>query len=77
MDESSFGGGIKGNRGRGIAGKVHLLGTLERSGIVRVEVIKEISARTILNFTARRAGSGSIVYTCTFTSYDSFTFFIW
>lgn len=74
MDESYFGGRRKGNRGRGAAGKVPVFGILERNGIVRVEVIKDVSAQTLLNFTVKTVRRGSIVYTDKFRSYDSLMF---
>ncbi len=74
MDESYFGGRRKGNRGRGAAGKVPVFGILERNGIVRVEVIKDVTAQTLLNFTVKTVRRGSIVYTDKFRSYDSLMF---
>jgi transposase len=74
MDESYFGGRRKGNRGRGAAGKVPVFGILERNGIVRVEVIKDVTAQTLLNLTVKTVRRGSIVYTDKFRSYDSLMF---
>jgi len=39
MDESYFGGRRKGKRGRGAAGKVPVLGILERGGRVSVSIV--------------------------------------
>ena len=74
MDESYFGGRRKGNRGRGAAGKVPVFGILERNGIVRVQVIKDVTAQTLLNLTVKTVRRGSIVYTDKFRSYDSLMF---
>jgi transposase len=71
LDEAYFGGRRKGNRGRGAAGKVPVFGILERDGIVRVEVVKDVSAKTLLNLTIKTVRRGSIVYTDKFRSYDA------
>ena len=74
MDESYFGGKRKGNRGRGASGKVPVFGILERNGMVKVEVIPDVSARTLLDMTVKKVRRGSIVYTDKFRSYDSLMF---
>lgn len=74
MDESYFGGHRKGNRGIGAAHKVPVFGILERNGIVRVEVIKNVRAKTLLNLTVKTVRRGSIVYTDKFRGYDSLMF---
>ena len=74
MDESYFGGRRKGKRGRGAANKVPVFGILERAGVVRVEVIKNVTADTLLNMTVRTVRRGSIVYTDKFRGYDSLMF---
>ena len=74
MDESYFGGHRKGKRGRGAAHKVPVFGILERNGIVRVEVIKNVRAETLLNLTVKTVRRGSIVYTDKFRGYDSLMF---
>ena len=71
LDEAYFGGRRKGNRGRGAAGKVPVFGILERDGIVRVEVVKDVSAKTLLNLTIKTVRRGSIIYTDKFRSYDA------
>jgi len=45
IDESYFGGKRKGNRGRGAYNKVPVFGILERDGIVKVEVVKDVTAQ--------------------------------
>jgi transposase len=73
-DEAYFGGKRKGKRGRGAANKVPVFGILERDGIVKVEVLKDVTAESILNLTIRTVRRGSIVYTDKFRSYDSLMF---
>lgn len=74
MDESYFGGRRKGKRGRGAAGKVPVFGILERNGVVKVEAIKDVKARTLLDLTVKTVRRGSIVYTDKFRGYDSLMF---
>jgi transposase len=74
VDESYFGGRRKGNRGRGAAGKVPVFGILERQGVVKVEVVPNVSAETLLGMTVKMVRRGSIVYTDKFGSYDSLMF---
>jgi len=51
LDESYFGGRRKGNRGRGAAGKVPVFGILQRQGKVRVTVVPDVSAKTLIGLT--------------------------
>jgi len=74
FDESYFGGRRKGRRGRGAAAKVPVFGLLERNGVVRVEVVKDVSARSLLEQTIKTVRRGSIVYTDKFRSYDALMF---
>ncbi len=74
LDEACFGGRRKGNRGRGASGKVPVFGILERQGKVRVTVVPDVSAETLLNLTLKTVRRGSIVYTDKFRSYDSLMF---
>ncbi len=74
IDETYFGGRRKGPRGRGARNKVPVFGILERNGIVRVDVLKDVTAETILNLTIKTVRRGSIVYTDRFKSYDSLMF---
>jgi transposase len=73
-DESYFGGRRKGKRGRGAAGKVPVFGILERNGTVRVEVVPNVSAATLLDWTLKKVRRGSIVYTDRWRGYDSLMF---
>jgi len=74
MDESYFGGRRKGKRGRGAAGKVPVFGILERNGIVKVEAVHDVTARTLLDLTIKTVRRGAIVYTDKFRGYDSLMF---
>ena len=74
LDEAYFGGRRKGNRGRGAFNKVPVFGILERDGIAKVEVVKDVSARTLIDLTIKTVKRGSIVYTDKFRSYDSLMF---
>ena len=71
IDESYFGGKRKGKRGRGAAGKVPVFGILERDGFVKVDVVKDVTAQTLLNLTIKTVRRGSIIYTDKFRSYDA------
>jgi transposase len=62
LDESCFGGRRKGNRGRGAFNKVPVFGILERNGVVKVEVVKNVKAETLLTLTVQTVRRGSIVY---------------
>jgi transposase len=74
LDESYFGGRRKGKRGRGAAGKVPVFGILERNGQVRVTVVPNVTAETLINLTVKTVRRGSIIYTDKFKSYDSLMF---
>jgi transposase len=74
LDETYFGGRRKGKRGRGAGNKVPVFGILERNGIVRVDVIKDVTAESILTMTVKTVRRGSIVYTDKFKSYDTLMF---
>lgn len=74
IDESYFGGRRKGKRGRGAFNKVPVFGILERDGIVKVEVIRDVTAESILSMTIKTVRRGSIVYTDKFRSYDALMF---
>lgn len=74
MDESYFGGRRKGKRGRGAAGKVPVFGILERKGQVRVTVVPNVSAQSLLSETVKMVRRGTIVYTDKFRGYDALMF---
>jgi len=74
LDESYFGGRRKGKRGRGAFNKVPVFGILERNGVVKVKVVKDVKAEPLLNLTVQTVRRGSIIYTDKFNSYDSLMF---
>jgi transposase len=74
LDETYFGGRRKGKRGRGAYNKVPVFGILERDGTVRVDVVKDVTAESLLSMTVKTVRRGSIVYTDKFRSYDSLMF---
>jgi transposase len=74
LDESYFGGKRKGKRGRGAAGKTIVFGILERRGTVSVEIVKNVTAETLMNETVKKVRRGSIVYTDKWRGYDSLMF---
>jgi len=73
-DECYFGGRRKGKRGRGSKNKVPVFGILERKGLVSVDVVPNVGAKTLLNMTIKKVRRGSIVYTDRFHCYDSLMF---
>jgi len=73
-DESYFGGKRKGPRGRGAKNKVPVIGIFERNGLVSVDVVPNVGAKTLLNMTIKKVRRGSIVYTDKFHGYDSLVF---
>jgi len=74
IDESYFGGRRKGRRGRGAAGKVPVLGILERNGRVTVSVVNDVTAESLLNETIKMVRRGSVVYTDKYHGYDALMF---
>ena len=74
LDESYFGGRRKGKRGRGAYNKVPVFGILERNGTVLVEVVKDVTAESLLSMTVKTVRRGSLVYTDKFRSYNALMF---
>ncbi len=62
-DESYFGGRRRGKRGRGAEGKIPVFGILERNGRVKVEVVRDVKAETLLRETIKKVKRGSLIYT--------------
>ena len=54
--------------------KVPVFGILERNGLVSVDVVANVSAKTLLNMTIKKVSRGSIVCTDKFHGYDSLVF---
>ncbi len=69
-DESYFGGRRRGKRGRGAEGKIPVFGILERNGMVKVEVVRDVKAETLLRETIKKVKRGSLIYTDKFRGYD-------
>ena len=69
-DESYFGGRRKGKRGRGALGKIPVFGILERNGKVKVEVVKDVKAETLLREVIKKVKRGSLIYTDRYKGYD-------
>ena len=70
LDESYFGGGRKGRRGRGAAGKVVVFGILKRNGQVYTVVVDNAKSETLLPVIKKKIMPDSIVYTDSLNSYD-------
>lgn len=49
IDESYFGGKRKRKRGREAAGKVPVFRILERNGVVKIEILKDVTAASLIN----------------------------
>jgi transposase len=55
---------------KGAMDKIPVFGILERNGKVKVEIVEDVSAETILRETIKKVKRGSIIYTDQFRSYD-------
>jgi transposase len=71
MDETYFGGKRKGNRGRGAKNKAIAFGILERKGKVYTIIVKNVSAKTLMEEIKSKTKKGSVFYTDGFKSYAS------
>ena len=70
VDKSYFGGHRKGNRGRGVAGKVVVFGILKRNGRVYATPVPDVSASTLRSVIRKKVPEGSAIYSDSFASYD-------
>jgi len=70
-DESYFGGRRRGKRGRGAEGKIPVFGIIEREGKVKVEVVPDVKAETLLKEIEKKVRRGSIIYTDPYKAYDT------
>ena len=70
-DENYFGGGRKGKRGRGAAGKIVVCGLLKRSGKVYTAIIPDARTETLMPIIEEQVGPDSIVCTDTFKAYNA------
>ena len=62
VDESYFGGGRKGKRGRGADGKVPVFGLLKRKGKVYTKIIPDARSATLMPIIQEKVVPDSIVY---------------
>ena len=62
VDESYFGGTLKGKRGLGAAGEAPLFGLLKRGGKVYTKIIADASGQTLMPIIAHKVIPDSIVY---------------
>jgi len=70
VDESYFGGGRKGMRGRGAAGKIPVFGLLKRGGKVYTKIIPDASSATLMPIMERKIVPDSIVYSDCWRGYN-------
>jgi len=70
MDKSYFGGRRKVKRRRGAKGKIPVFGIVEREGKGKLEIVKDVTAETLLRETIKKVKRESIIYTDKFKSYD-------
>lgn len=70
-DESMFGGHRPGKRGWGAAGKIIVLGILQRNGLVRVFPVQGRSGREIVGLVREHTRPGSLYYTDDWHAYGS------
>lgn len=70
-DETMFGGRLPGKRGWGAAGKVVVLGILQRNGQVQVFPVQGRSAREIISLVQAHTKPGSLYYTDDWHAYAS------
>lgn len=74
IDESYFGGKRKGNRDRGAAGKVIVLGILERDHRIYTTIVLNVKPETLLKEIQEKE-KGSVFYTDKFKSYHDLKLF--
>jgi len=71
LDESYFGAKrIRGERGRGVAGKTPVFGVLKRNGKVCVEIVDNCSKESLMPIIQGKILEGSTVYTDGWKAYD-------
>jgi len=75
VDEAYFGGQRKGNRGRGAAGKVIVLGILERNHKIYTTIVPNVKPETLLREIQEKTEKGSVFYTDKFKSYHDLKLF--
>ena len=70
LDESYFGGRRKGLKGRTTIQKVPVFGLLKRGGNVYIEVVPDVTARTLRTIIKKHVEGTSILYSDSYRSYD-------
>ena len=70
FDESYFGGGRKGKRGRGAGGKTLVFGVLKRGGRVYTKIIPDASSTTLYPIIECKVVPDSIVYSDCWRGYN-------
>jgi transposase len=70
-DETAFGGHRKGKRGWGAAGKVIVLGILQRNGMVRVFPVQGRKGKEVIRLVREHTKPGSLYYTDDWQVYGS------
>jgi transposase len=70
LDESYFGGRRKGLKGRTTIQKVPVFGLLKRGGNVYIEVVPDVTARTLRAIIKKHVDGTSILYSDSYKSYD-------
>jgi transposase len=70
LDESYFGGRRKGLKGRTTIQKVPVFGLLKRGGNVYIEVVPDVTARTLRTIIKKHVDGTSILYSDSYRSYD-------
>ena len=70
-DETTFGGHRKGKRGWGAAGKVIVLGILQRNGMVRVFPVQGRPGSEVIRLVRAHTKPGSLYYTDDWQAYGS------
>jgi transposase len=71
VDETTFGGRRKGKRGWGAAGKIVVLGILQRNGRVKVFPVPKRRRRVVLPLVRRHTRPGSLYFTDDWSAYAS------
>jgi transposase len=71
LDESYFGGHLKGKRDRGSAGKVIVFGILKRGRKAYMKIVQDTKADTLMPLIVNKIVPDSIVYTDCYRSYNA------
>ena len=70
-DETTFGGHRKGKRGWGAAGKIIVVGILQRNGMVRVFPVQGRKGSEVIRLVREHTRAGSLYYTDDWQAYGS------